>query len=288
MSTRYFRPQFSPFSQVLASEQVSAYLERLAIVELPDPSIPTLRTLHYLHPQVFPFESLSPLLGVEIDLTIPAIFKKMVMDRRGGYCFEHNLLFGAVLTALGFSVKSLAARVLWKVSDDKLLPRDHLALLVQSEGVEYLVDVGFGGNTMTAPLVLHKNGPQDTSHERFQLTKVAEHFVLSIEINQAWREMYYFGLEEYLLPDYQVISWYLGTHPSSIFTKDLMAALTRPDRRFALKNNQFTIHHKNGVTEKRLLQSPNEVLALLQSDFGINIAGLPLLSDRLKAIPWEN
>jgi N-hydroxyarylamine O-acetyltransferase len=211
----------------------------------------------------------------------------MIVEGRGGYCFEQNLLFGAVLGAVGFEVKSLAGRVLWKVPKNKILPRDHMALVVRVDGVNYLGDVGFGGNTMTAPLLMDLTDPQPTSHEMFRISRLGDQYILSIQIKGVWQDMYQFGLEEYLLSDYQVISWYLGNHPDSVFTKDLMAARTLQNGRYTLKNNQFSIHQKDGTTEKRTVQNHKELLSLLEHEFRINIGSLPNLTDRIKRIPWD-
>lgn len=286
MSVAYSRDAFSPFFQSLNSLDVIGYLARLGIQSLPKPTLATLQALHYSHPQVFAFESLNPLLGIDVNLETQAIYRKMVVEGRGGYCFEHNLLFGAILNSLGFEVKSLAARVLWEVPENKILPRDHMVLMVKIEDTHYLADVGFGGNTMTAPLVMDICEPQSTSHEWFRLCMLENQYVLSIQIKGGWKDMYQFGLEEYLLSDYQVISWYLGNHPDSIFTRDLMAAITRKDKRYSLKNNQFSIHQKDGTTVKRILQSPKELLDLLKHEFKINISALPNLSAKLMSIRW--
>jgi N-hydroxyarylamine O-acetyltransferase len=286
MSKAYFRKTYSPFISSLNSSEISRYLSKLGKNSYPSPTLATMQELHLLHPQVFAFESLSPLLGNTVDLTSPAIFHKMVVQGRGGYCFEHNLLFGAVLYALGFQVKSLAARVLWKIPENRILPRDHMVLMVTLEEANYLVDVGFGGNTMTAPLRLDLVDPQPTSHEWFRLNSEGDQYILRIQINGIWEDMYHFGLEEYLLPDYQVISWYLETHPDSVFKRDLMVARTFQEGRYALKNNQFSIHYKDGTTEKQIIQSPKELIALLETEFNININSVYHLEERLKSIPW--
>lgn len=286
MSVNYSRPDYSPFLVPLSTSEIEAYLGRLGLHKFPPADLNSLRELHYLHPQVFAFESLSPLLGIDVNLEKNALFQKMVVDGRGGYCFEHNLLFGAVLSALGFRVKTLAGRVQWNVPEHKIMPRDHMALMVRLEEVNFLVDVGFGGNTLTAPLSMESNDPQPTSHEWFRIDRSGDQFLLSIQIKDEWLEMYQYGLEEYLLSDYQVISWYLGNHPDSIFTQDLMAAITLPDARYTLKNNQFSIHQKDGSTQKIHIPSLDKLKALLIGEFKINISALAGLDERLKAITW--
>lgn len=286
MAITYSRPDYSPFLHPLSPSDIRSYLDRLGVDTLPAANFSTLQQLHYLHPQVFPFESLSPLLGIDVDLETAAIFQKMVVGGRGGYCFEQNLLFGAILCTLGFEVKSLAGRVLWNVRESKILPRDHMVLMVRVEGKNYLVDVGFGGNTLTAPLSMDTKEPQPTSHEWFRVSRLGNQYVLAIQLKGFWQDMYQFGLEEYLLADYQVISWYLGNHSDSVFTQDLMAARTLPEGRYTLKNNQFSIHHKDGSTEKRNLDSSGELISLMKSEFKINLTSLEGLKDKLKKITW--
>lgn len=286
MSVNYSRPDYSPFLQPLSYSEVETYLVRLGLHSLPAANLSSLRELHYLHPQIFAFESLNPFLGIDVNLEKDALFQKMVINGRGGYCFEHNLLFGAVLSALGFEVKTLAGRVRWNVPENKIMPRDHMALMVRLEEGNFLVDVGYGGNTLTAPLSMDSEAPQPTSHEWFRIGRLKDQFVLSIQIKGEWLDMYQFSLEEYLLSDFQVISWYLGNHPDSIFTQDLMAAITLPDERYTLKNNQFSIHQKDGSTKKISLSSIDELKALLKSKFNINITSLQGLNEKLKTFPW--
>ncbi|HSI76800.1 MAG TPA: arylamine N-acetyltransferase, partial [Lunatimonas sp.] len=182
MSINYSRSGYSPFEVQLSPLDIKIYLDRLGIDSLPMPTLATLQQLHYLHPQVFTFESLNSLLGIEVDLETAAIFQKMVIGGRGGYCFEQNLLFGALIHSLGFEVKSLAGRVLWNVPENKILPRDHMALMVKLEGQYFLVDVGFGGNTMTAPMLMDSEEPQPTSHEWFRVSRLKDQYRLSIQI----------------------------------------------------------------------------------------------------------
>ena len=111
-----------------------------------------MRELHPLHPQAIPFENLDPLLKRPVKLDLASLQAKMVEAGRGGYCFEHNTLFANVLRELGFKVQEGTARVRWSVPQGVRTPRVHCLLFVEAEGDDYLVDVGFGGNVLTAPL----------------------------------------------------------------------------------------------------------------------------------------
>ncbi|WP_209332495.1 arylamine N-acetyltransferase family protein [Lunatimonas salinarum] len=271
----------SPFFYQISDKELSDYLLRIGFDAAVSPSLACLERLHVLHPQSIPFETLNPFLGIPVLLDTTSLWKKLVYQGRGGYCFEQNLLFGAVLRKIGFQVKSLAARVLWQLPAGKVMPRDHMVLLVSLAGKEWLVDVGWGGNTLPKPLLLEEPSVQCTSHEPFRLIKSGGLYVLSIEINGRWEEMHEFGKTEFLLPDYDVISWYLCHHPESLFVNHLMAARTLPSGRITLKDNLFSTHTTNGETQKTLLQSPAEIEEVLRERFGINLPNNPHLVDKL-------
>ena len=116
-----------------------AYLERIGYAGDLNPSRSVLEALHLAHATHIPFENLDILLGRPIRLDLASLQAKLVKDRRGGYCFEQNLLFSAVLRQLGFSVTSLAARVRYRTTT--LLPRTHMLLLVDLAGERWLADV---------------------------------------------------------------------------------------------------------------------------------------------------
>src|SRR5690606_17659533 len=106
--------------------------------------------------------------------------QKLVLSGRGGYCFEHNRLFGAVLESLGFDVTGLAARVLWEREPGSVMPRTHMLLTVDVAGEPYIADVGFGGLTLTAPLRLVPDLEQPTPHETFRVQRRDDGFVLEV------------------------------------------------------------------------------------------------------------
>src|SRR5438093_5660882 len=133
-----------------ATLDLDAYLERIGYVGPLEPTWRVLEDLHLAHATHIPFENLDILLGRSIRLDLESLQAKLVKAKRGGYCFEQNLLFAAVLESLGFALTRLAARVRYRT--DRLLPRTHMALLVHLDGTHWLADVGFGAEGLLLPL----------------------------------------------------------------------------------------------------------------------------------------
>jgi N-hydroxyarylamine O-acetyltransferase len=109
-------------------------------------------------------------MGVPVRLELKNLEQKLLFEKRGGYCFEQNLMLKAVLETLGFEVTGLGARVLWGHPEREERPVSHMVLIVDVGGVRYLADVGFGGLTLTAPLRLRAESEQSTPHETFRLS----------------------------------------------------------------------------------------------------------------------
>ncbi|MGX7876115.1 arylamine N-acetyltransferase family protein [Mesorhizobium sp. ORM6] len=255
-----------------ASFDLDAYLARIGHAGASDASLDTLKTLHFLHPQAIPFENLDPFLGRPVRLDLAALQDKIVLGGRGGYCFEHNILFMHALKALGFEVSGLAARVLWGQPDDAITARSHMLLRVQLNDRTYIGDVGFGGLTLTAPLLLlDSNLEQKTPHETFRIVEVDDHFRLQASIGGDWRSLYRFDLQPQYEVDYSVASYFLSTNPISHFLTTIVAARAAPDRRYALRGNRLSIHHIGGRTEQKNIATAAELADTLEGQLGIVI-----------------
>jgi N-hydroxyarylamine O-acetyltransferase len=271
-------------AQWMPQIDVDAYFRRIGYNGSHNPTLETLRTLQLLHTQTIPFESFNPLLGIPVLLDIDSLQQKMVQRGRGGYCFEHNLLLSHVLKALGFRVRGLAARVLWNVPDGTVKAISHMLLKVEIDREWYLVDVGFGGLTPTGPLRLELNTEQTTPHELFRLIESDEELVLQASVQNQWKPLYRFTLREHLLPDYEMFSWYLCTHPQSFFLTSLSAARPFPNGRYALRNTVLTTHHLGGESEQRELTSVAEFRTVLEENFRLTLPETPDLEKTLQRL----
>jgi N-hydroxyarylamine O-acetyltransferase len=267
-----------------AAIDLDAYFERVGYDGPRVPTLESLRTLHERHTQTIPFENLSPLMRVPVRLDAPALQQKLIAERRGGYCFEQNLLFSHVLRGIGFEVAWLAARVLANTPTDGPAARTHMLLLVSVGHQPCIADVGFGGLTLTGPLRLEVDVEQSTPHEPFRLVAQDDELVMQAWFGGIWNSLYRFGLQEQLLADYEVTNWYLSNHPDSKFVTNLIAARPDPDRRYALRNTVFSVHHLNGHTERRVLDSTEAVKNVLETAFRINLPDTPALLESVDRI----
>lgn len=263
---------------------LDAYFDRIGYVGERAPTLDTLRALIVRHTETIAFENLDPLLGRPVRLDAASLQQKLVRDRRGGYCFEQNLLLSHVLQDLGFEVTGLAARVLWNAPDDVAVPRAHMLLRIELAGTPYIADVGFGGMTLTGALRLEADIEQATPHEPFRLVAAGTEFTLQTRIAASWKSLYRFDLQPQLLPDYEVTNWYLSNHPGSRFVNNLVAARPVRDRRFALFNDEFVVHHVGGPSERRRLTSSNDIRAALEEHFLLRLPAVPELDARLTRV----
>jgi N-hydroxyarylamine O-acetyltransferase len=150
----------------LSQADLQTYFDRVGFSGEAHPNRETLAALVAAHTGTIPFENLNPLLGLPVPLDREALVGKLVHQRRGGYCYEQNGLFSHVIETIGFDVTPLAARVLWRLTEDALTPRTHKLLLVNLPEGQVLADVGFGGAACTGLLDLVPEIPQATPHDR--------------------------------------------------------------------------------------------------------------------------
>jgi N-hydroxyarylamine O-acetyltransferase len=251
------------------------------------PARPTLETLHRivdLHVQTIPFENLDILLNRNIDITPLGIQQKLVSSRRGGYCFEQNGLLLLVLGALGFRVRPLGARVRYQRPRDFVPPRTHVFVNVEIDGASWLADVGIGGFSLTSAIRLDTSEEQPTPHEPRRIVREGNVLFHQVLIAGEWQDLCEFTLEEMPFIDRVLGNWFTSTHPESHFKNRLMVARALPDgARKTLLNRELTIRRRDG-TETRILATPEELLSVLQSDFGLSFAEKTLFA--CPALDW--
>jgi N-hydroxyarylamine O-acetyltransferase len=278
---------------MLSASDLAAYLHRLGWTGAPPRAdLASLQRLVALHTAAIPFENLTPWIGQPVRLARDALLDKLVHQQRGGYCFEHNGLFLAVLETLGFQAERLAARVLWGLPAPVSTPRTHRALRVWIDGDAWLADVGFGGLTMTAAIRLVPDLAQPTPLERFRLQHHPDDLLgdwhLQAEIagagTPAWHTLYRFSLAPQDALDDEMASHFTATHPASRFVLNLVAARALPDRRLALLNRELRVHRPGQESELHVLADAGALRQRLVDDFGLRLPTDPRLDERLAAL----
>lgn len=270
-----------------ATIDVGRYLARLDLARPERADFAALRSLQFAHQQAIAFENLTPLAGEPVPLDLAALQRKVVEGRRGGYCFELNTLFRELLRALGFDVAPLMGRVVLGQPDDRAAtPRTHLATRVRVEGIDWLVDVGFGGMTPTGPLRLDTGEPQATPNEpcRVQRRDHGTRLLLQAQVVGDWRSLYVLDLEPAPAIDHEVGNWYVATHPASRFTQHLIAARPAPGLRRTMLDGDVTVHRLGEPSVLRRLDSVDAVVEVLQQDFGLDVPVTPTLRERIRAV----
>lgn len=245
---------------------LKAYAARIEYAGGFTPTLATLRDLHLAHATHIAFENLDILLGRPIKLDLESLSAKLIHAGRGGYCFEQNALFAAVLESIGFPVRRLAARV--RMGATEIRPRSHMLLAVEAEGESWVADVGFGGDGLLLPVRLHSPEPAPHFGWRFRVIVEGGLHVLQSMRPEGWFDLYAFTLEEQHPADYEVSNYFTSTNPNSPFVNRLVAQKPGPDVRVTLVNRQLIEQRPDGASETAL---PNDdaLLATLAERFGL-------------------
>lgn len=248
------------------------YLQRLGYSKPPAPTLDNLRGLQLRHVCVFAFESLSTLLHQPVPIDLASVERKVLLDGRGGYCYELNQMFLALLQELGFDARGITGRVVMGGPPDARTARTHRLTLVTLDGVRYITDVGFGGMVPSGPLRLDSEEDQATAHEFYRLTHNADDsYTLWAEVAGEWRGLYVFDLQVQADIDYEIGNWYVSTHPGSPFLGQLKVALLAPGKRYTLNNAHYAVHYLDRPSKKRTIKQADELLVLLRETFGIRL-----------------
>jgi len=252
------------------SLDLDAYFARIGYT---GPRTPTLAVLHAItahHAAAIPFENLDVLLGRGINVEPRAVEQKLVHDRRGGYCFEQNQLMLLVLRALGFDAAPLSARVRWQRPRDFIPPRTHLFVQVKLNHEMWLTDVGVGGVSLTSAIRFQPDLEQSTAHERRRIVREGGLYFHQVQLGEEWHDAYEFTGEEMPAIDREIANWWTSTNLNSKFRQNMMVARAGLDgTRFTLNNREFTHRRGSEILAQRNVETPDALLDLLASTFGL-------------------
>jgi N-hydroxyarylamine O-acetyltransferase len=269
----------------MTSAQVDAYLRRLGSPRPRQPTSEALRELHLRHLRTVPFENLSVHLGEEVTLDETRLLAKVTEGRRGGFCYELNGAFGALLAALGYEVDLLAGRV----HDDEGrlgIPYDHLALRVRTvDGGTWLADVGFGAHSHW-PLAYAERGKQDDPAGTFQVVEAGPdpagvrgadmQGAGDLDVVRDGKPQYRLETRPRALGDFLAGAWWHSTSPLSHFTRSLVCSqVTEDGGRITLSGRKLKRTAGDGACETRELETDEEVLTVYRECFGIELGSVP-------------
>lgn len=256
---------------------LDGYLRRIGYGGSREPTLETLRGIVFAHVCSIPFENLDVLLGRGVSLAPGDVERKLVLEGRGGYCFEQNSLLLEVLKELGFAVTPMSARVRLKAPREVVPPRTHLFLRVEIEGVPWLADVGIGGLNPTAPLRLDLfDAEQHTSHETWRIVREqgqpGPRYFQQVLLGAEWGDLTEFTLEEMPPIDREIGNWWTSGHPQSKFRKMLFVGKARPDgTRIAIRDREFTHRRGPEILERIVLENSRQLLEILAGRFDLHL-----------------
>jgi N-hydroxyarylamine O-acetyltransferase len=200
---------------------LDAYLERIGLDGRPS-------IAHRAHLTSIPFENLDPHQGLPVSLEVEDLERKLVSERRGGYCFEHNLLLKAALEALGAEVDMFLARVRLDAEPGVVRPRSHLLLRVRQNGASWHADVGFARGILE-PIPFGPGPAQEQSGWSFRVVEDGSELVLQRLVGADWADVYGFLPQPVPLIDVELSNWWTSTHPRSLFVTGLIVGVRGDD-----------------------------------------------------------
>ena len=246
---------------------IPAYLDRINYRGPLNTDVETLRQLHVAHLRSVPFENLSIHAHEAIVLNDASLFDKIVTRRRGGFCYELNGLFAALLRAIGFQVAMLSAEVANDAGEFSAA-FDHMTLMVTLED-RWLVDVGFG-DSFVEPLLIDARGAQTQGIRAYRIEPVGDYLVMQQMVDETddWKSEYRFKLTAYQYEDYLERCLFHQSSPASHFTQNRICSMLTPKGRISVSDKRFIVS-ADGVRNDYPVASDEEYRRLLREHFGI-------------------
>ncbi len=256
----------------MTDSELHAYMARVDFSGEAIVSHETMAALTLRHLYSIPYENLDPLCGLPIFLDTKSLYEKMVCRRRGGYCFEHNLLFASVLKSLGFDVEVLSAQPRISTSRTQPGPTVHATLLVRLDGERWLVDVGGAGLSPTAPIRWVADIEQETPHDTRRVVEEDGRWFHQVLFEGAWKDVMEFSAKQMSMPDCEIANFYTSQHPESPFRTKALCALALPEGgRFILSKNRFTHRAKQEIVRTFEVKDAPMLRRVVEGEFGIHL-----------------
>ena len=246
---------------------VGKYLKRIGMSRPTAPTAEALRTLTRAHLEQVPFENLEPFLEHRCPSLEPGdLFRKVVEEGRGGYCFELNKLFYLLLRELGYDCYCAAARIVYRRTDPR--PLSHRTIIVHADGEQWLCDVGFGGPSPKGALLLVPE-EQLVEGERFSSREENGTMTLYRHDPDGVHPLMLFQAMPSPDVDFDVLNGYWGYHPDSVFTQKMILYRCISGGILSLREDQYTCTKQEEIVETRKISGVEELSDLLRSSFGL-------------------
>jgi arylamine N-acetyltransferase len=254
----------------MKDREISKYLSRIKLDDCHS-SLEGLTKLQEHHMENIPFENLDIVVGRKIALDYPHLFDKIVLKKRGGYCFELNILYAELLKSLGFSSKPVLGRV-WLSNPKRTPPRNHLAHIVDLEGITYVTDVGFGGLISSIPLDINVSSPVSDKDGMVRVVPLVDHqFMIQRHNEKQWTNLYSFENVEISEEDIDISNYYMSTNPNSHFFHHKFVGRSTKEGRIGLFNNKISIRKGIKVIAKNRVCFGEDWIETIKNEFSLNL-----------------
>ncbi len=248
---------------------LDSYFERINYTGSTEVNEDTLRNIHIAHTLNVPFENLDVFYKRPILLDETCLYEKIVLKRRGGYCFEMNGIFSTVLKKLGFKVTDLLARV--AIGGMNYTAKTHQAIMVETGGYRWIADVGFGNDGIIAPLLLDEDAEQTQFAHSYRLANHHESvYTLQKKAGDVYSHLYAFTLDECCPEDFIMSNHFTSTFPESFFIKMRMCTMPSKEGRITLTDNMFKMI-KNGNVFETAIENEEEFNLYLKEYFMLDL-----------------
>ena len=251
--------------------EINLYLKKIGCMGNTEVNLHNLKNLHYRHLLHIPYENLDPMNGVPLSLDAKDLFQKIIVNQRGGYCFELQGLFYYLLKSLGYQVTQYAGRFMDEPGHIQM--RRHRILVVELDGKRYVCDVGVRSESPRYPLELKENMIQNDGICSYRYERDA--FFGWVLMQQAkgkhWKTLLGFTEEPQIDDDYIMPSFYCEQHPDSTFNKFMKISIFTEEANLNIVGNEYRVFQNGRITEKQLLETDAAVRTLLSDRFGIHV-----------------
>jgi len=252
---------------------LAAYCRRIGFAGTPAPTRECLDRLIVDHASAIPFENIEVLAHRVPKLDLAGLQDKLVRRCRGGYCFEQNTLFRAVLQAIGFDVRPMEARIRSGIPVDVVTARTHLATRVVLDGVAHLVDVGCSTVAPLAPLPLASRDLQAAGSGFYRFVEVGDELLLQTRVAEVWNDCYQLMPSTPHAIDCEMGNWFVATYPKSMLAHNLLLGRAIPGGRLRLFNRRLSAFQPQcAAPVERELQTRAEFADVLADGFGLDVA----------------